>query len=95
MSGKREEVRKNVSEVAAYAAWNLGNWELFEQYVNYIEEDMQAYEKQFYKAIISIQKGSLSDAQKLIDRAREILDPKISSLIGESYSRAYSLVLEL
>jgi serine/threonine-protein kinase mTOR len=36
-----------------------------------------------------------SDAQKHIDKAREVLDPKITSLLGESYNRAYLLIQDM
>ena len=35
------------------------------------------------------------DAEKSIDKWRELLDPKIKSLMRESYKRVYPLILEL
>jgi FKBP12-rapamycin complex-associated protein len=92
---KLEEVRTSIANIACYSAWNLHNWDNFEEYLNFVDEDEHNYEKNFYKAILNIKKNNYSEAQNFIDRAREIIDPKLTSLIGESYNRAYSLVIEL
>lgn len=44
---------------------------------------------------MDIKNNKYSEAQKHIDKAREVLDPKITSLLGESYNRAYLLIQEM
>jgi serine/threonine-protein kinase mTOR len=86
---------KQISEYASYSAWNLGNWEHFQKYVKLLDPTKNSYEKNFYQAILDIKHQRYVDAQKHIEKAREVLDPKITSLLGESYNRAYLLVQEM
>lgn len=86
--------KNKISEYAAYAAWNLNDWDKFEQYVKQIG-DTDEYSKLFFTSVISIHKNRFRDAEKFIDKCRELLDPKIKSLMRESYKRAYPLILEL
>jgi FKBP12-rapamycin complex-associated protein len=44
---------------------------------------------------LDIKHKKYNEAQKHIDKAREVLDPKITSLLGESYNRAYLLIQEM
>jgi len=53
---------------------------------------LNSFEKNFYQAILDIKNNKYDHAKIHIERAREILDPKITSLLGESYPRAYSLI---
>ena len=53
------------------------------------------FEKSFYQAILEIRNKRYLDAYRHIEKAREILDPKITSLLGESYGRAYKLIQDL
>jgi hypothetical protein len=48
--------KNRIAEYASYAAWNLNNWEKFEEYVMHIDEK-DAYNKYFFKSVISIQKN--------------------------------------
>jgi FKBP12-rapamycin complex-associated protein len=48
-----------------------------------------AYERCFFSAVLEIQQKQFNEAMKHIDRAREVLSTKITSLLGESYNRAY------
>jgi FKBP12-rapamycin complex-associated protein len=60
-----------------------------------LDLNKNSYERNFYQAILDIKNSRYSDAQKHIDKAREVLDPKITSLLGESYNRAYLLIQEM
>ena len=54
-----------------------------------------SFDKSFYSAIAEIKSRRFSSAQAHIEKARQLLDPRITSLLGESYSRAYSLIQDL
>ena len=73
----------------------MGNWENFQRNVKLLDLNKNSYERNFYQAILDIKNSRYSDAQKHIDKAREVLDPKITSLLGESYNRAYLLIQEM
>jgi FKBP12-rapamycin complex-associated protein len=80
--------KNKIAEYASYAAWNLNNWDKFQQYVQQID-DKEAYQKHFFQTVISIKRNKFKEAEKFIDKCREMLDPKMKSLMGESYRRAY------
>ena len=86
-------LRPKIAEMAAAAAWNLGRWDDLEEYNKGIEKG--SYENLFYESVSCIHKSAFPEALTLIDQAREVLDGKITSLLNESYSRAYSLIIEL
>lgn len=77
---------------AAYAAWNLNKWDDFKRYTRHLDS---GYERHFFSAVLEIQQKQYKDASKNIERARESLSSKISSLLGESYNRAYQQIKEL
>lgn len=54
-----------------------------------------SFDKSFYSAIMEINNRRFSQAHQHIEKARQLLDPQITSLLGESYSRAYSLIQDL
>ena len=86
-------LKAKIAEMAAAAAWNLGKWEKLEEYNKAIEPG--AYESLFYESVLCIHKGLYDEARDFIEKAREVLDTKITSLINESYSRAYSTIVDL
>lgn len=79
------------------SSWNLGEWTDFSKYMKVIRKanTPNTFTKNFYKAILEIKNKRFKDASVYIERARDILDPQITSLLGESYSRAYSLIQNL
>ena len=81
--------------MAVYAAWNLGNWNDMKTYARNLDPKMHSYEKNFYSAVYLIKVEDYPNAVQKIDNAREILNTKISSLLGESYHRAYASIQEL
>eukprot|EP01022_Parablepharisma_sp_SALTPOND_P010231 TRINITY_DN1420_c0_g2_i1.p1 TRINITY_DN1420_c0_g2~~TRINITY_DN1420_c0_g2_i1.p1 ORF type:complete len:2697 (-),score=257.94 TRINITY_DN1420_c0_g2_i1:82-8172(-) len=86
-------LKPKIAEMSAAAAWNLGKWDDLEEYNRSIEPG--SYENLFYDSVLCIHKNSYQEALNLVDRAREALDSKTTSLLNESYSRAYSLIIEL
>ena len=85
--------KPKIAEMAAAAAWNLGRWDDLEKYNQGIEAG--SYDNLFYNSVICIHNNNFDNALQHIEKAREVIDSKITSLLNESYSRAYSLVIEL
>ena len=79
----------------AKASLNLKEWDKLKIYIEKIkpEFDEEIYEKNFFKAVISIKEEEYENAQEYINYAREALDDKIKNLLSESYQRAYKLLL--
>ena len=87
-----KNVVKEHAPMAVYAAWNLGNWNDMKTYARNLDPKMHSYEKNFYSAVYLIKVEDYPNAVQKIDNAREILNTKITSLLGESYHRAYASI---
>ena len=85
-----KNVVKEHAPMAVYAAWNLGNWNDMKTYARNLDPKMHGYEKNFYSAVYLIKVEDYPNAVTKIDNARDILNTKITSLLGESYNRAYA-----
>ncbi len=52
------------------------------------------YDASFYSAVIHIHRKEWTDAADAIERARRAMDARLTALMSESYSRAYSSMVE-
>ena len=85
--------RRAIAPLAAAAAWGLGQWELMDNYLKVMKP--QSPDRSFFGAILSLHLNHFEDASMYIERAREGLDTELSALLGESYNRAYSVVVRV
>ena len=84
---------RKIAKFAAFAAWNLGDWQQVERFVP--KTDSQKIEGQFLRAVLDIHSGKHEHARRRIRRANEILEGVVPALVGESYSRAYSRLVKV
>ena len=77
---------------AVYAAWNLGRWHDMKEYAPNLDTKLHLYEKNFYSAVYLIKIENYQSAFQKIDNARDFLNQRITSLLGESYNRAYTVI---
>ena len=82
-----QEEKKMLAPLAAAASWSLYQWDLMDDYITAMKHD--SADRSFYKAILAVHRNQFSTALKQITKARERLDPELTSLTGESYGRAY------
>lgn len=82
--------RKQIAPLAAAAAWSLNKWDLMDHYITPMKQDSP--DRSFYRAILAIHQNQFPKALQQINRARDLLDPELTGLVGESYSRAYKYV---
>jgi len=82
-----------IAPLAAAAAWGMGQWELMDKYLGAMKPDSP--DRAFFGAILSIHRNQFTDAQLHITRARDGLDGELGSLLGESYTRAYGVVVRV
>jgi serine/threonine-protein kinase mTOR len=83
-----------VQRLGANAAWMLGKWDQMEQFLDGgtlgKHHDVQLEnDGTFYEAVFSIHRCDYKRASKLVGETREAVSTNISSLLSESYSRAY------
>lgn len=81
------EYRKSIAPLATTAAWGNQQWELMDNYLSVMKTTTP--DRSFFGAILSLHRNQFEDAMMYIERAREGLDAELSSVLGESYSRAY------
>ncbi|KAL7268146.1 phosphatidylinositol kinase-related protein kinase tor1 [Rhizina undulata] len=87
------EGQKHIAPLAAAAAWGLGQWELMDEYINVMKE--HSPDRNFFGAILALHRNLFDDAMKHIEKVREGLDTELSALVGESYNRAYGVIVRV
>jgi FKBP12-rapamycin complex-associated protein len=50
-------------------------------------------DRSFYRAILAVHQNQFPKALAQIAKARDLLDPELTSFVGESYGRSYKCVL--
>lgn len=85
--------QRQIAPLAAAAAWGLGQWELMDKYLGAMKVDSP--DRSFFGAILSIHRNQFEDAHLHIEKARDGLDTELSALLGESYNRAYGVIVRV
>eukprot|EP01113_Clastostelium_recurvatum_P006582 TRINITY_DN1298_c0_g1_i1.p1 TRINITY_DN1298_c0_g1~~TRINITY_DN1298_c0_g1_i1.p1 ORF type:complete len:2380 (+),score=927.36 TRINITY_DN1298_c0_g1_i1:62-7201(+) len=91
----QDTTRAAIAPLAAAAAWNLGNWDRMDEYVGAMAED--SVEGAFFRAILEVHRDSenYAAAHHYINRTRDLVDTELTALVGESYNRAYRVVVRV
>jgi len=85
--------RRAIAPLATAAAWGLGQWELMDNYLDAMKS--LSPDRSFFGAILSIHRNHFDQAADHIEKAREGLDTELGALLGESYNRAYGVVVRV
>ncbi|EGG15157.1 protein kinase [Cavenderia fasciculata] len=88
-----ESTRTAIAPLASAAAWNLSSWDSMDEYARAMSLD--SIEGSFYRAILEVHKDNFTQASCFIERARSLVDTELTALLGESYNRAYKMVVRL
>eukprot|EP00026_Physarum_polycephalum_P000091 Phypoly_transcript_00091.p1 GENE.Phypoly_transcript_00091~~Phypoly_transcript_00091.p1 ORF type:complete len:2307 (+),score=451.47 Phypoly_transcript_00091:133-7053(+) len=89
----QESTRHAAAPLAAAAAWNMGEWSSMEEYAGALSNE--SVEGTFFRAILEVHRDNFVMAQKYVDNSRELLDAELAALVGESYNRAYKVVVRI
>jgi serine/threonine-protein kinase mTOR len=81
------EDRREIAPIAAAAAWSLHEWDSMEDYIAAMRSDSP--DKAYYRAILSVHHNQFPRAMMHIAKARDLLEPELSSFVGEGYGRSY------
>ncbi len=81
------DYQRDIAPMAAAAAWALNDWESMDDYIQTMKPD--SADRPFYRAILAVHQNQFPKAMQQIARARDLLDPELASLAGESYGRSY------
>ena len=85
--------RRAMAPLAAAAAWGLAQWELMDNYIAVMKTD--SIDHAFFRSILCLHRNQFSQAEHYVDKTRELLDTELTALVGESYNRAYSVVVRV
>ncbi|KAF8468992.1 armadillo-type protein [Kalaharituber pfeilii] len=92
-SSATHEMQRAIAPLAAAAAWGLGQWELMDDYISVMKQ--ASPDRSFFGAILALHRNQFEEAAQHIEKAREGLDTELSALVGESYNRAYSVIVRV
>ena len=84
------EQRRDMAGMGAAAAWSLNEWDNMDDYIAAMKGDSP--DRSFFKAILSVHRNQFPKAVSHIQKARDLLDPEFTALVGESYGRTYKSV---
>ncbi|KAF2860296.1 TOR1 phosphatidylinositol 3-kinase [Piedraia hortae CBS 480.64] len=84
---------KAIAPLAAAAAWGMGQWDVMDTYLNAMKP--ASPDRSFFGAILAIHWNQFDQANQHIAKARDGLDTELGALLGESYTRAYSVIVRV
>ncbi|KAF1821278.1 TOR1 phosphatidylinositol 3-kinase [Dissoconium aciculare CBS 342.82] len=87
------EHKRNIAPLAAAAAWGMGQWDTMDDYLSVMKQNTP--DRSFFGAILALHRNQFEDAHAHITKARDGLDTELSALLGESYARAYSVIVRV
>ncbi|KAF8817420.1 phosphatidylinositol 3-kinase [Phlegmacium glaucopus] len=90
-SNANHEERREIAPMAAAAAWSLNEWDSMEDYIATMKADSP--DRAFYRAILSVHQNQFPKALVHIAKARDLLEPELTSFVGEGYGRSYSVLV--
>lgn len=82
-----------IATMALSANLNLYRWDMMDNYVDTLST--QSLDGCFYHALLSVHKSKTEQAKHFINEARDVAAVELTALMGESYSRAYSVVVRI
>ena len=85
--------KRALAPLAAAAAWGLRRWELMDNYLEGMKSN--STDRSFFGAILALHRNQFQQAASHIEKAREGLDTELTALLGESYNRAYIVVVRV
>lgn len=88
-----QEEKKLIAPLGAAASWALYQWDLMDDYISAMKND--SADRNFFKSIVAVHRNQFSSAMRHILKARERLDAELTTLTGESYGRAYDVIVRV
>lgn len=82
-----------IATLALSANLNLYRWDMMDTYVETLST--QSLDGCFYQALLCVHKNKVAQAKSFINEARNVAAAELTALMGESYSRAYSVVVRI
>ena len=87
------EHKRQMAPLAAAAAWGMGQWDNMDDYLSVMKQHTP--DRSFFGAILAIHRNHFAEAHAHIAKVRDGLDTELSALLGESYTRAYGVIVRV
>ncbi|KAK9453987.1 armadillo-type protein [Dipodascopsis uninucleata] len=87
------DIRRSIAPLAAAAAWGLGQWDRMDTYIHVMKQESP--DRSFFNAILSLHRNHFEESAQHIVKARDLLITELTALVGESYNRAYGVVVRV
>ncbi|KAJ3911267.1 FAT domain-containing protein, partial [Lentinula edodes] len=84
--------RREISPIAAAAAWSLNEWGTMEDYIRNMQPDSP--DRFFYRAILSVHQSEFSKAKVHIAKARDLLYPELTSFLDGGHG-SYNILVRM
>lgn len=84
------ELKRQIAPMAAAAAWSLEEWDAMDDYIATMKGD--SLDRAYYRGILSVHQNQFQKAMQHIAKARDLLEPELSSFVGQGYARTYKHV---
>ena len=88
---KKDGMEETVAELALRACWALGNWAEMPTYIAALPE--KSFKQNYYKAACALHEKDTYNAVRLIQDCRDLVDNELTTLVKESYNRAYQTLV--
>lgn len=88
-----QEEKKTIAPLGAAASWALYQWDLMDDYISAMKSE--SADRNFFKAILAVHRDQFTSGLRHITKARERLDGELTTLTGESYGRAYDVIVRV
>eukprot|EP01125_Pyxidicula_operculata_P006159 TRINITY_DN2146_c0_g2_i1.p1 TRINITY_DN2146_c0_g2~~TRINITY_DN2146_c0_g2_i1.p1 ORF type:complete len:2397 (-),score=492.72 TRINITY_DN2146_c0_g2_i1:292-6513(-) len=93
LASQQQHLPLEIISFALESSVILGKWESMEKNVKVT--DKHSFEGAFYRAILYVHKDDHDKSYKFLSKARDLIAPQLTALIGESYRRAYDVVVKV
>jgi FKBP12-rapamycin complex-associated protein len=80
--------RRRLAEEVIHTEFRLGHWDVLPIYMN--ELPQTSVDGCLFRAVFAVHQDDFTAARDLIDKTRLLLDSQLTTLIKESYNRAYN-----
>ncbi|KAF8519025.1 phosphatidylinositol 3-kinase [Hysterangium stoloniferum] len=89
--GAGNDGRREIAPLAAAAAWSLREWDRMDEYIGVMPNDSP--DRSFYRAILAVHRNQFTKAANQIVKARDLLDPALTAVVGDNPGRSYNLMV--
>eukprot|EP01127_Copromyxa_protea_P021217 TRINITY_DN7249_c0_g1_i1.p1 TRINITY_DN7249_c0_g1~~TRINITY_DN7249_c0_g1_i1.p1 ORF type:complete len:2507 (+),score=519.55 TRINITY_DN7249_c0_g1_i1:98-7618(+) len=87
------ELKNMITLFQLKACLNLGKLDALRTHISNLDE--KSFDSSFFQAVTCIHEGNYASAQTAIDKARGIAAGQLTTLVGESYNRAYDVIVSV